>query len=120
MCPVQLRAHVKHVGPEKLQTYEAIRAEIADWLAEESRKPTPAKHRAAALGPAADTWQEWTEAEDDAAWGSEAANISQEELETYDREQLLAHTEQLMALVKNGNSKKGRKGAGKGGKGGKG
>ena len=44
MCPERLRAHLRLIGPEKLFTYEAVRSEIADWLAEELRKP--ARHRA--------------------------------------------------------------------------
>ena len=48
MCPEKFRAHLRLVGLYKLPTYEAIRAEIAHWLAEEFRKaPRP---RAAALG----------------------------------------------------------------------
>ena len=46
MCPERFRAHLRLVGPEKLSTYGAIRAEIADWLAEELRK-APRPHAAA-------------------------------------------------------------------------
>ena len=55
MCPERFRAHLRLVGPEKLSTYEAIRAEIADWLADELRKSP--KPRAAALGQAAEPEQ---------------------------------------------------------------
>ena len=38
MCPERFRVHLRLVGLEKLPNYEAMRAEIADWLAEEFRK----------------------------------------------------------------------------------
>ena len=44
MCPERLRAHLKLLGPERLQTYESMRVEITDWLFDEHRKPM--KHRA--------------------------------------------------------------------------
>ena len=110
MCPERLKTHLKLVS-DKLPTYEAIRAEIADWLAEDLRKP--ARQRAAAIGPAAGTQQEWIEAEDNGDWDPDVYNTAHEDLENFDREQ-------LMALVKNTKSKQSRKGAGKGGKGGKG
>ena len=47
MCPESLRKHLKLLGPEKLSSYEAMRAEIAEWVADEVRKPT--RPRAAAL-----------------------------------------------------------------------
>ena len=37
-CPERFRAHLRIPGPEKIQTYEAMRVEIADWLLEEHRK----------------------------------------------------------------------------------
>ena len=43
MCPESLRAHLKLLGPERIQTYEAMRVEITDWLFDELHKP--AKHR---------------------------------------------------------------------------
>ena len=108
MCPERLRAHLRLVGPEKLPTYEAMRAEIADWLAEELRKP--AKQRAAAIGPAAGASQEWETPGEDGDWDSETLKFMNMPLDELDREQ-------LMALVKN---VRGKKGGGKGGKGGKG
>ena len=118
MCPERLRAHLRLIGPDKLHTYEAMRAEIADWLAEDLRKPT--RQRVAALGPATSNTQEWAETEDNAEWDLDVYAVPQEELENFDREQRLARSEQLMALVKNIKSKQSRKGGGKGGKGGKG
>ena len=47
MCPEALRKHLRLLGPEKLSSYEAMRAEIAEWVADEVRKPT--RPRAAAL-----------------------------------------------------------------------
>ena len=47
MCPEPLRKHLLLIGAEKLATYELMRAEIADWLADEFRRPV--KQRAAAL-----------------------------------------------------------------------
>ena len=47
MCPEPLRKHLRPIGPETLVTYELMRAEIADWLADEFRRPV--KQRAAAL-----------------------------------------------------------------------
>ena len=47
MCPESRRKHLKLLGPEKLASYEAMRAEIAEWVANEVRKPM--RPRAAAL-----------------------------------------------------------------------
>ena len=60
MCPERLRAHLRLVGPEKLPTYEAMRAEIADWLAEEFRKlmkETEPVHVQAVLDFANQAWR---------------------------------------------------------------
>ena len=108
MCPERLRAHLRLVGPEKLPTYEAMRAEIADWLAEELRKL--AKQRAAVLGPVAEASQELEATGGDAEWDPEAFKFMNMPLDDLDREQ-------LMALVKNVRGKQSRKGAGKGGRG---
>ena len=51
MCPERFRAHLRILVPKKLSAYEAMRAEIANWLAEEFRKAP--KQGAAALGQAA-------------------------------------------------------------------
>ena len=55
MCSEKLRAHLRLVGTEKLPTYEAIRAEIADWLAKKLRNP--AKQGSAAIGLTAE-WED--------------------------------------------------------------
>ena len=47
MCPESLRKHLKLLGLEMLGSYEAMRAEIAEWVADEVRKPT--RPHAAAL-----------------------------------------------------------------------
>ena len=35
VCPDRVQAHLNILGPESLPTYDAMRAEIAVWLAEE-------------------------------------------------------------------------------------
>ena len=40
MCPEAFKKYLKLLGPEKLSSYEAMRAEIAEWVADEVRKPT--------------------------------------------------------------------------------
>ena len=40
MCPDRPRAHPRIFGPETLQTYEAMRAEISEWLFDEFKKLT--------------------------------------------------------------------------------
>ena len=47
MCPEPLRKQLRGCSPEKLASYELMRAEISEWVAEEFRRP--AKPRAAAL-----------------------------------------------------------------------
>ena len=47
MWPERFRIQMRMIGFEKLSTYEAMRAEIADWIAEEFRKA--ARQRAAIL-----------------------------------------------------------------------
>ena len=111
MCPEKFRAHVKLVGTDKLPTYEAIRAEIADWLAEELRKaPRP---RVAAIGQANEPEQPAT----DADWEKDIQEYLELPLEET-RVLISSLSEtldqgQLMALVKN-IKLKGKKGAGKG------
>ena len=100
MCPERFRAHLRLVGTEKLSTYEAMRAEIADWIAEEFRKaPRP---RATALGQAAESEQPSAGTD----WEPAALDFLEMPLEDLDRSQ-------LMALVKS-IKLKGKKGLGKG------
>ena len=47
MCPEALKKNLRFLGPGKLAAFEAMRAEIAERVAEEVRKLV--KHRAAAL-----------------------------------------------------------------------
>ena len=98
MCPERLRAHLRMLGPEKLQTYESMRVEITDWLFDEHRKPM--KHRANLCeGPP-----------EDGSPGIDADTL--EGFYDMPEEDLQVH--ELRALVKNLKSKKG-KGKGKGG-----
>ena len=100
MCPEKPRAHLRLVGPDKLPTYEASRAEIADRLAKEFRKaPRP---RAVAFGQAAEPEQPSAGTE----WEPDALDFLEMPLEDLDRNQ-------LMALVKSVKMK-GKKGLGKG------
>ena len=111
MCPEQLKKHLKLLGPEKLTTYEAMKAEIADWVADEMRS-RPSRPRAAAL--------------EQSRPGVDNIEIDPEWDETYsamETNQLLnafmempsdnLNHPQLNALVKNLKVKKG-KGKGKG------
>ena len=98
MCPERLRAHLRLLGPEKLQTYEAMRIEISDWLFEEHRKPAKQGARACE-GPPSDE-----SSEIDPAMLEAFYDMPPEDLEPH----------QLMALVRNLKAKKG-KGKGKGG-----
>ena len=113
MCPELLKKHLKMIGSEKLASYEAMKAEIAEWVADEVRRPT--RHRAAALeqsGPYQDaTGGACGDLEWDRAY--EAMDVNQLMavfLETPDEGM---HPNQLNALVKNLKAKKG-KGKGKG------
>ena len=113
MCPEQIKKHLKMVGSEKLATYQAMKAEIADWVADEVRRPT--RPRAAALeqsGPGHD------------AMGGAGVDLEWDSAyEAMDANQLMAvfletpsesmNQNQLNALVKNLKAKKG-KGKGKG------
>ena len=47
ICLEPFKKHLKMLGSEKLATYEAMKCDIAQWVADEVRRP--AKHRAAAL-----------------------------------------------------------------------
>ena len=98
MCPELFRAHLRILGLEKLQTYEAMRIEIADWLFEELRRL--AKQRANLCEGLPDG----NNSETDAALLEDFFDTPLENLD---------HS-QLMAIVKNLKSKKG-KGRGKGG-----
>ena len=105
MCPEALRKHLKLLGPEKLSTYEAMRAEIAEWVADEVRRPT--KPRVAVLEQL------------DYAHGEGSGEA---DFESMDADQLWQkilepdfeeNPNQLYAFVKNLKTKKG-KGKGKG------
>ena len=113
MCPEQLKKHLKMVGSDKL-TYEAMKAEIADWVADEVRA-RPTRPRAAALeqsGPGSDAMGgvgvdlEWDCAYD----AMDAGQLMAVFLETPSENM---SQNQLNALVKNLKAKKG-KGKGKG------
>ena len=39
MCPPALRQRIKDFGPERFNTYEAIRAEVLIWLADNLHQP---------------------------------------------------------------------------------
>ena len=111
MCPEQLKKHLKMLGPEKLATYEAMKSEIADWVADEMRS-RPSKPRAAALEqsrPGFDNVEidpEWDE-----AYGAMEAHQLMDVFLEMPGENL--NQPQLNALVKNLKVKKG-KGKGKG------
>ena len=108
MCPDLLKKHLK-MKFDKLTTYDAIKAEIADLVADEVRAKLP-KPRAAALEQSAPAFDN-VDPEWDTAYNAMDAN------------QLLAvfleipgediNQNQLNALVKNLKAKKG-KGKGKG------
>ena len=108
MCPELLKKHLK-MKLDKLPTYDAIKAEIADWVADEARARV-LRPRAAALEQAAPAFDN-ADLEWDAAYN------------VMDPNQLLAvfletptedmHQNQLNALVRNLKLKKG-KGKGKG------
>ena len=113
MCPELLKKHLK-MKLDKLTTYEAIKAEIADWVADEVRA-RPTRLRAAALeqsGPGCDAMGgvgvdlEWDCAYD----AMDAGQLMAVFLETPSENM---SQNQLNALVKNLKAKKG-KGKGKG------
>ena len=89
VCPERSRAHLRVLGPEKLPTYEAMRAEIWDWLVEELRKAP--KQRAAALGQAAGAEEPGANAE----WDSETLDFLDMALEDLDRNRVMALVENI-------------------------
>ena len=106
MCPEPFQKHLKLLGLEKLVSYEAMRAEIAEWLADEVRKPT--RPREAALEQSAH------------AHGSGSEDVDFESMDSDQLWKVILETapeeinpNQLSALVKNLQVKKG-KGKGKG------
>ena len=108
MCPELLKKHLK-MKLDKLLTYDAIKAEIADWVADEVRARPP-KPRAAALEQSAPT-SDNVDPEWDTAYNAMDANqLLAVFLET-PNEDMNQH--QLNALVRNLKVKKG-KGKGKG------
>ena len=115
MCPEPVRKRLRDSSPEKVATYELMRAEISEWVAEELR--LPARPRAAALEQSEGTCG-------DAEWDHayEAMDPDQMQAALLERNEN-TNPNQLSALVTNikaknrkGNKGRGAKGEGKGGK----